>query len=149
MWICDCRWWWYRRLEELEHAMSSGAKIYELVGWGQLGRLSDMLFHRVWVVNAVFRPWKMPRRIKVTLPVEYVNTHGTSTRRRRRELGAIKNFFTGKGEHQLNVGLSLFGQCTGAAAVYTKPFPSDEHNFMVRVCQHSRTCRRSGRHEWS
>jgi 3-oxoacyl-(acyl-carrier-protein) synthase len=109
-------------LEELEHAKARGAKIYaELVGYGANSDGYDM------VAPSGFGG---QRCMKLAIddanknggkkPVEYVNTHGTSTPvGDPQELGGIKTVFTEEG-YQPMVGStkSLSGHALGAAGVH-------------------------------
>jgi 3-oxoacyl-(acyl-carrier-protein) synthase len=109
-------------LEELEHAKKRGAKIYaELVGYAANSDGYDMV-----APSGVGGERCMEAAIADAVrhggekPVEYVNTHGTSTPVGDvAELGAIKRLFTSKG-YQPNVGStkSLSGHALGAAGVH-------------------------------
>jgi 3-oxoacyl-(acyl-carrier-protein) synthase len=109
-------------LEELEHAKARGAKIYaELVGYGANSDGYDMVAPsgvggercmKIAMDEANQRAGKKP--------VEYVNTHGTSTPVGDvMELAAIKRRFDEEG-YQPNVGStkSLSGHALGAAGVH-------------------------------
>lgn len=109
-------------LEELEHAKARGAKIYaELVGYGANSDGYDMVAPSgvggqrcmdIAISNAAFNADDKP--------VEYINTHGTSTPVGDvMELGAIKTLFNEKG-YQPYVGStkSLSGHALGAAGVH-------------------------------
>lgn len=109
-------------LEELEHAKARGAKIYaELVGYGANSDGYDMV-----APSGVGGE----RCMKIAMdeanakggekPVEYINTHGTSTPVGDvMELAAIKRRFDEEG-YQPNVGStkSLSGHALGAAGVH-------------------------------
>lgn len=109
-------------LEELEHAKARGAKIYaELVGYGANSDGYDM-------VAPSGTGGERCMELAITeansnngsKPVEYINTHGTSTPvGDLAELGAIKRLFDKKG-YQPNVGStkSLSGHALGAAGVH-------------------------------
>jgi 3-oxoacyl-(acyl-carrier-protein) synthase len=113
-------------LEELEHAKKRGAKIYaELVGYAANSDGYDMV-----APSGVGGERCMEAAIADAVrhggekPVEYVNTHGTSTPVGDvAELGAIKRLFTSKG-YQPNVGStkSLSGHALGAAGVHEAIF---------------------------
>ena len=109
-------------LEELEHAKARGAKIYaELVGYGANSDGYDMV-----APSGVGGQRCMKLAIEDAnknggkKPVEYVNTHGTSTPvGDPQELGGIKSVFTEEG-YQPMVGStkSLSGHALGAAGVH-------------------------------
>lgn len=109
-------------LEELEHAKKRGAKIYaELVGYAANSDGYDMVAPsgvggqrcmELCMANAELNGGSKP--------VEYINTHGTSTPVGDvMELGAINRLFTEKG-YQPYVGStkSLSGHALGAAGVH-------------------------------
>lgn len=109
-------------LEELEHAKKRGAKIYgELVGYAANSDGYDMVAPSgvggercmdIAMANAIDNGGEKP--------VDYINTHGTSTPVGDiAELGAIKRLFDKKG-YQPNVGStkSLSGHALGAAGVH-------------------------------
>mmetsp|Transcript_22058 Transcript_22058/g.52238 ORF Transcript_22058/g.52238 Transcript_22058/m.52238 type:complete len:459 (+) Transcript_22058:243-1619(+) len=109
-------------LEELEHAKARGAKIYaELVGYAANSDGYDMV-----APSGVGGEQCMQLALEDAerngggdKPVDYINTHGTSTPvGDLAELGAIKRLFEKKGYHP-NVGStkSLSGHSLGAAGV--------------------------------
>lgn len=109
-------------LEELEHAKARGAKIYaELVGYGANSDGYDMVAPSgVGGQRCMALAIDEANRNGGEKPVEYVNTHGTSTPVGDvMELGAIKTLFSEKG-YQPNVGStkSLSGHALGAAGVH-------------------------------
>ena len=109
-------------LEELEHAKKRGAKIYaELVGYAANSDGYDMVAPSgVGGERCMDAAMADAVRHGGEKPVEYINTHGTSTPVGDvAELGAIKRLFTGKG-YQPNVGStkSLSGHALGAAGVH-------------------------------
>jgi len=109
-------------LEELEHAKARGAKIYaELVGYGANSDGYDMVAPSgVGGQRCMALAIDEATKNNGDKPVEYVNTHGTSTPVGDvMELGAIKELFDGKG-YQPNVGStkSLSGHALGAAGVH-------------------------------
>jgi len=124
-------------LEELEHAKARGAKIYgELVGYAANSDGYDMV-----APSGVGGQRCMALAIENAKdnggdkPVEYVNTHGTSTPvGDPQELGAIKKVFTDVG-YQPNVGStkSLSGHALGAAGVHEAIYTllMMENNFMA------------------
>lgn len=109
-------------LEELEHAKKRGAKIYaELVGYAANSDGYDMV-----APSGVGGERCMDLAIASAAenaddkPVDYINTHGTSTPVGDvAELAAIKRCFDAKG-YQPNVGStkSLSGHSLGAAGVH-------------------------------
>jgi len=109
-------------LEELEHAKARGAKIYaELVGYGANSDGYDMVAPSgVGGQRCMEIALSEAERIGGAKPVEYINTHGTSTPVGDvMELGAIKNLFEEKG-YKPYVGStkSLSGHALGAAGVH-------------------------------
>jgi len=109
-------------LEELEHAKARGAKIYaEIVGYGANSDGYDMVAPSG---EGGQRCMKMAMAMADELggkkPVDYVNTHGTSTPvGDTMELNGIKTVFTEAG-YQPYVGStkSLSGHALGAAGVH-------------------------------
>ncbi len=101
-------------LEELEHARARGAKIYcELVGYGATSDGYDM------VAPSGEGAIRCMRQALSTVkgPVDYINTHGTSTPvGDSKEMGAIREVF---GDHVPHVTStkSLTGHSLGAAGV--------------------------------
>lgn len=109
-------------LEEMEHAKARGAKIYaELVGYGANSDGYDMVAPSgVGGQRCMLLAMDEADRIGGEKPVNYVNTHGTSTPVGDvMELGGIKTVFDGKG-YQPFVGStkSLSGHALGAAGVH-------------------------------
>lgn len=109
-------------LEELEHAKARGAKIYaELVGYGANSDGYDMVAPSgVGGQRCMGLAIDEANRNAGEKPIEYINTHGTSTPVGDvMELGAIKTLFTEKG-YQPYVGStkSLSGHALGAAGVH-------------------------------
>jgi 3-oxoacyl-[acyl-carrier-protein] synthase-1 len=110
-------------LEELEHAKARGAKIYaELTGYAANSDGYDMV-----APSGVGGQRCMDlamadaaRNSGKDSPVEYINTHGTSTPVGDvMELGAIKTLFTEKGyQPQVGSTKSLSGHALGAAGVH-------------------------------
>lgn len=101
-------------LEELEHAKARGAKIYaELVGYGATSDGYDM------VAPSGEGAVRCMQQAMSTIdcPVDYINTHGTSTPVGDvRELEAIKEVFGDK-IPTINATKSLTGHALGAAGV--------------------------------
>lgn len=109
-------------LEELEHAKKRGAKIYaELTGYAANSDGYDMVAPSgVGGERCMELAMANAKDNAGEKPVDYVNTHGTSTPVGDvMELGAIKRLFSEKG-YQPNVGStkSLSGHALGAAGVH-------------------------------
>jgi 3-oxoacyl-[acyl-carrier-protein] synthase-1 len=102
-------------LEELEHARARGAKIYaELVGYGATSDGQDMVLPSG---EGAVRVMRMALA-GVEGPVDYINTHGTSTPAGdMRELEAIGEVF-GERIPRINSTKSLTGHALGAASVH-------------------------------
>ena len=103
-------------LEELEHAKKRGAKIYaELVGYGATSDGYDMVQPSG---EGATRCMNMALE-NVTKPVDYLNTHGTSTPvGDTKELGAIRDTFSDKEmPKHISSTKSLTGHALGAAGV--------------------------------
>ncbi|CAH2402498.1 beta-ketoacyl-ACP synthase I [Mesorhizobium escarrei] len=101
-------------LEELEHAKARGAKIYaEVVGYGATSDGYDM------VAPSGEGAVRCMRQALATVasPVDYINTHGTSTPvGDSREMGAIREVF-GDNMPFITSTKSLTGHSLGAAGV--------------------------------
>ncbi|HUN51295.1 MAG TPA: beta-ketoacyl-ACP synthase I [Candidatus Sulfotelmatobacter sp.] len=117
-------------LEELEHAKARGAKIYaELVGYGATSDGADMVAPSGEGAE---------RCMRLTLqdlgrPVDYINTHGTSTPAGDiTELNAIRNVF-GERVPPLSSTKSLTGHSQGAAGVHEAIYSllMMQHNFIA------------------
>ena len=109
-------------LEELEHAKARGAKILgELVGYGANADGYDMVAPSgVGGERCMELGLAQAKAIGGEKPVDYINTHGTSTPvGDTKELGAVKNVFEKQG-YQPYVGStkSLSGHALGAAGVH-------------------------------
>lgn len=124
-------------LEELEHAKARGAKIYaEVVGYAANSDGYDMVAPSgVGGQRCMQMAINEANRIGGEKPVEYVNTHGTSTPVGDvMELGAIKTLFTELG-YQPYVGStkSLSGHALGAAGVHEAIYSilMMEHGFLA------------------
>jgi 3-oxoacyl-[acyl-carrier-protein] synthase-1 len=109
-------------LEELEHAKARGAKIYaELVGYAANSDGYDMVAPSgIGGQRCMEAAMEDAARHSDDKPVDYVNTHGTSTPvGDLAELGAIKRLFESKGYMPM-VGStkSLSGHALGAAGVH-------------------------------
>lgn len=109
-------------LEELEHAKARGAKIYaELVGYAANSDGYDMVAPSgVGGQRCMDLAIADATRNAGDKPVEYINTHGTSTPVGDvMELGAIKKLFQEKGyQPQVGSTKSLSGHALGAAGVH-------------------------------
>jgi 3-oxoacyl-[acyl-carrier-protein] synthase-1 len=101
-------------LEELEHALARGAKIYaEVVGYGATSDGYDM------VAPSGEGAKRCMRQALATVKgdVDYINTHGTSTPvGDSKEIGAIREVFGDKIPH-IQSTKSLTGHSLGAAGV--------------------------------
>jgi 3-oxoacyl-[acyl-carrier-protein] synthase-1 len=101
-------------LEELEHAKARGAKIYaEVVGYGATSDGYDM------VAPSGEGAVRCMRQALATVsaPVDYINTHGTSTPvGDSKEMGAIREVFGADMPH-ITSTKSLTGHSLGAAGV--------------------------------
>ncbi|SFN79714.1 3-oxoacyl-[acyl-carrier-protein] synthase I [Mesorhizobium sp. NFR06] len=101
-------------LEELEHAKARGAKIYaEIVGYGATSDGYDM------VAPSGEGAVRCMRQALATVstPVDYINTHGTSTPvGDAKEMGAIREVFGDKMPY-ITSTKSLTGHSLGAAGV--------------------------------
>ncbi|RAZ82842.1 beta-ketoacyl-ACP synthase I [Mesorhizobium hawassense] len=101
-------------LEELEHAKARGAKIYaEIVGYGATSDGYDM------VAPSGEGAMRCMRQALATVstPVDYINTHGTSTPvGDSKEMGAIREVFGDKMPY-ITSTKSLTGHSLGAAGV--------------------------------
>lgn len=109
-------------LEELEHAKARGARIYgELVGYAANADGYDVVAPSgVGGERCMELAMAMADSIGGERPIDYVNTHGTSTPVGDvQELGAVKRVF-GKRGYQPHVGStkSLSGHALGAAGVH-------------------------------
>ncbi|MFD1008972.1 beta-ketoacyl synthase N-terminal-like domain-containing protein [Oceanisphaera ostreae] len=102
-------------LEELEHALSRGAKIYgEVVGYGTSSDGQDMVSPSG---EGAFRAMQMALET-CSLPVDYLNTHGTSTQAGDLvEIEAAKDAFAGK-LPAFSSTKALSGHALGAAGVH-------------------------------
>ncbi|GMH82145.1 hypothetical protein TL16_g09161 [Triparma laevis f. inornata] len=109
-------------LEELEHAKARGANIIaEVVGYGANSDGYDMVAPSgVGGERCMELAMAQAAEIGGEKPVEYVNTHGTSTPVGDvMELGAIKSVFDKKGyQPQVGSTKSLSGHALGAAGVH-------------------------------
>ncbi|WP_439257281.1 beta-ketoacyl-ACP synthase I [Lonepinella sp. BR2271] len=107
-------------VEELEHALARGAKIYaEIVGYGATSDGYDM------VAPSGEGAERCMKQALATVdsPVDYINVHGTSTPVGDvKELGAIANVFAGQ-KPAISSTKSMTGHSLGAAgaheAIYT------------------------------
>jgi 3-oxoacyl-[acyl-carrier-protein] synthase-1 len=102
-------------LEELDHALARGAKIYgEVVGYGATSDGYDMVQPSG---EGAVRCMRMAIQSLGNTPVDYINTHGTSTPIGDTvELKAIKEVF-GADLPRINSTKSLTGHALGAAGV--------------------------------
>jgi 3-oxoacyl-[acyl-carrier-protein] synthase-1 len=118
-------------LEELEHARARGAKIYaELVGYGATSDGYDMVQPSG---EGAVRCMRQALAGIGNTPVDYINTHGTSTPvGDATELRAIKEVF-GADLPKINSTKSLTGHALGAAGVNEAIYSllMMEHNFVA------------------
>ena len=118
-------------VEELEHARARGARIYgELVGYGATSDGHDMVQPSG---EGAVRCMRMATQQLGNTPVDYVNTHGTSTPIGDVvELKAIKEVF-GADLPKINSTKSLTGHALGAAGVNEAIYSllMMEHNFIA------------------
>ena len=102
-------------VEELEHALARGAKIYaEIVGYGATSDGYDM------VAPSGEGAERCMKQAKATVngEIEYINVHGTSTPVGDvKELGAIKNVF-GEKTPAISSTKSMTGHSLGAAGAH-------------------------------
>lgn len=101
-------------VEELEHALARGAHIYaEIVGYGATSDGADMVAPSG---EGAVRCMKMAME-GVDTPIDYLNTHGTSTPVGDvKELGAIRDVF-GDNTPALSATKAMTGHSLGAAGV--------------------------------
>ncbi|PSW19472.1 beta-ketoacyl-ACP synthase I [Photobacterium sanctipauli] len=102
-------------VEELEHALARGAKIYgEIVGYGATSDGYDMVAPSG---EGAVRCMKMAMQ-NVEEPIDYINTHGTSTPVGDvKELGAIQELF-GENSPAISATKAMTGHALGAAGVH-------------------------------
>jgi 3-oxoacyl-[acyl-carrier-protein] synthase I len=102
-------------VEELEHALARGATIYaEVVGYGATSDGYDMVAPSG---EGAVRCMEMAMQ-GVSAPVDYVNTHGTSTPVGDvKELAAIQQVFAGKSP-AISATKAMTGHALGAAGVH-------------------------------
>lgn len=106
-------------VEELEHALARGAKIYaEIVGYGATSDGFDMVAPSG---EGAVRCMKQALE-GVDAPVDYLNTHGTSTPVGDvKELGAIQELFGNKSP-AISATKAMTGHALGAAGVHEAIF---------------------------
>ncbi|CAM2797177.1 beta-ketoacyl-ACP synthase I [Vibrio rarus] len=116
-------------VEELEHALARGAKIYaELVGYGANSDGHDMVAPSG---EGAVRCMKMA--LQNVDSVDYVNTHGTSTPVGDvKELGAIQEVFAGNSP-AISATKAMTGHALGAAGVHEAIYTALmlEHGFVA------------------
>ncbi len=102
-------------IEELEHALARGAKIYgEVVGYGATSDGYDMVAPSG---EGAVRCMKMAMQ-DLDAPIDYINTHGTSTPVGDvKELGAIQELFGVVGP-AISATKAMTGHALGAAGVH-------------------------------
>jgi len=102
-------------LEELEHARARGAKIYaEVTGYGATSDGEDMV-----APNGEGAMRCMRQALEtVSMPVTYINTHGTSTPVGDiQEIKAIRDVFTGRDMPHISSTKSMTGHSLGGTGV--------------------------------
>ena len=118
-------------VEELEHALARGAKIYaELVGYGATSDGYDMVQPSG---EGAVRCMQQAMAT-VDTPVDYINAHGTSTPVGDiRELEAVKETFKGMDIPLITSTKSLSGHALGAAGVHEAVYSllMQENNFLA------------------
>ena len=124
-------------VEEYEHAKARGAKIYaEVAGYGATSDGYDMVQPSG---EGAVRCMKLAMDT-VDQPVDYINTHGTSTPVGDvKELDAIKEAFKDRNRvPHFNSTKSLTGHSLGAAGVQESIYSllMMENNFICEVCEH-------------
>lgn len=116
-------------IEELEHALARGAKIYgEIVGYGATSDGYDMVAPSG---EGAVRCMKMA--MQNVDSVDYVNTHGTSTPvGDAKELGAIQEVF-GENSPAISATKAMTGHALGAAGVHEAIYSTLmlEHGFIA------------------
>lgn len=117
-------------IEELEHALARGAKIYaEVVGYGATSDGYDMVAPSG---EGAVRCMQMALQ-GVNAPIDYLNTHGTSTPVGDvKELGAIQQVFGGKSP-AISATKAMTGHALGAAGVHEAIYSllMMEHGFIA------------------
>jgi len=117
-------------VEELEHALARGAKIYgEIIGYGATSDGYDMVAPSG---EGAIRCMQQAMAT-VDAPIDYLNTHGTSTPVGDvKELEAIQAVFAGKAPH-ISASKSMTGHALGAAGVHEAIYSllMMEHNFVA------------------
>ncbi|WP_423185759.1 beta-ketoacyl-ACP synthase I [Alishewanella sp. d11] len=117
-------------VEELEHALARGATIYaEIVGYGATSDGFDMVAPSG---EGAVRCMQMAMQ-GVNAPIDYVNTHGTSTPVGDvKELGAIQEVFAGK-TPAISATKAMTGHALGAAGVHEAIYSllMMQHNFIA------------------
>ena len=117
-------------IEELEHALARGAKIYaEIVGYGATSDGYDMVAPSG---EGAIRCMQMAMQ-NVTAPIDYLNTHGTSTPVGDvKELGAIQAVFGGNSP-AISATKAMTGHALGAAGVHEAIYSvlMMEHGFIA------------------
>ena len=102
-------------LEEYEHAVARGAKIYgEVIGFGESGDANHITTP---VVDGPLRAMKAAIRMAGDVKIDYVNAHGTSTPANdKNETAAVKELFGGAENcPPMSSIKGQIGHCLGAA----------------------------------
>lgn len=116
-------------IEELEHALARGAKIYgEIVGYGATSDGFDMV-----APSGEGAVRCMMMAMQDVEKIDYINTHGTSTPvGDAKELGAIKEVF-GNSSPPISATKAMTGHALGAAGVHEAIYSTLmlNHNFIA------------------
>ena len=102
-------------LEEYEHAIARGAKIYgEVIGFGESGDANHITTP---VVDGPLRAMKAAMRMAGDVKIDYINAHGTSTQANdKNETDAVKEIFSGAEKcPPMSSIKGQIGHCLGAA----------------------------------
>ena len=102
-------------LEEYDHAVARGAKIYgEVVGFGESGDANHITTP---VVDGPLRAMKAAMKMAGDVKIDYVNAHGTSTPANdKNETAAVKELFAGaENSPPMSSIKGQIGHCLGAA----------------------------------
>ena len=117
-------------VEELEHALARGAKIYgEIIGYGATSDGYDMVAPSG---EGAVRCMKMA--MQNVDSVNYINTHGTSTPVGDvKELGAIQELFGDNNSPAISATKAMTGHALGAAGAHEAIYSTLmlEHNFIA------------------
>ncbi len=101
-------------LEDYEHAVARGARIYgEVIGFGESGDANHITTP---VVDGPLRAMKAALRMAGDVKIDYVNAHGTSTPANdKNETAAVKELFGADNCPPMSSIKGQIGHCLGAA----------------------------------